>query len=118
VWAIPSCSRTTEAVPQTSVAESWNADLTATGHVLFLSLRRQDSTVTGTGSLRSLLSPGAADALVVAGQYRSDSLILTLNAVAGYQMHFTGTYGVRHASLSGTLDGGAFSNQRVSFRTP
>lgn len=110
------CQRTTEAATRDSFWETWNADLAGTNQVLFLSLWRRDSTVTGTGHLRSLLTPTARDSLVIVGKYRSDSLFLTLNAVAGYQMQLTGTYGTKFASLFGTLDGGAFSNKPVSFR--
>jgi hypothetical protein len=99
-------------------SEAWAADLVASRQVLFLNLLRSGSTVSGSATLSGLLEPGVSDRLSVTGANRGDSLDIIMSKTGGGQYRLMAIYGGNRARLSGTLNGGEFTNLAVSFRKP
>jgi hypothetical protein len=99
-------------------SEQWAADLVASRQVLFLSLLRSGSTMSGSATLSGLLEPGGSDRLSVTGTNRGDTLDILMSRASGGQYHLLAIYGSNRARLSGTLNGGEFTNLAVSFRKP
>ncbi|MBL0170296.1 MAG: hypothetical protein IPP90_06110 [Gemmatimonadaceae bacterium] len=101
---------------QPRATEAWTADLVVTRQVLFMTLTRESSTVKGTGSLTALLVPGSGDPLTIAGTRRGDTLDITYRRADGGSFRFVGSYVANNAGLQGSVNGGEFTNLRVSFR--
>ncbi len=98
-------------------AQSWSADITATRQVLFMTLTIKASSVSGTGTLSSLLSPGTADALTLVGTRHADTLDITFSRTSGDRFRLIGHYVGSGVGLTGSLTGGEFSNTSISFRS-
>jgi hypothetical protein len=95
-------------------SERWAADLTASRQVLFMTLQRSGSAVSGTGTLASLTNPGGA-ALTVTGTRHADSLSVSYHRPPGDAFRFDGRY--TGQGLVGVLDGAEFVRVAVSFRS-
>ena len=102
---------------QTTDAQSWSADIVATRQVLFMTLTFKASSVSGTGNLSSLLSPGTVDALTLVGTRNADTLDIAFSRVSGDRFRLIGHYVGSGVGLTGSLSGGQFSNTSVSFRS-
>ena len=94
--------------------ESWAADLVARQQVLFMTLERRDSDVTGTGTLASLTNPGG-ESLTITGTRRADSLSVTYRRQSADPFRFVGRY--TGPGIVGVLHGAEFVQVAVSFRS-
>ena len=110
--AAPACESTIE-VPTT---ETWAADLTTSGRVLFMTFGRNDTSLTGTGSLAFLTGPGA-EQLTLSGTRHADTLAIVFQRPSGSQFAFHGWYVLNHGAIGGVLNGGDFVNLSVAFRS-
>ena len=107
----PGCQSTID-IPTT---ETWAADLTTSGRVLFMTFGRDQTSLTGTGSLAFLTGPGA-EQLTLSGTRRADTLAIVFRRPSGSEFSFTGWYVVNHGAISGVLNGSDFVNLSVAFR--
>ena len=80
-----------------------------------MTFTRQQPDLAGTGLLGALTSPGG-EGLTFSGTRRADTLDITYVRVTGGSFHFAGWFVAGHAGIAGTLNGGEFVNQSVSFR--
>ena len=94
--------------------ERWVADLTTTRQVLFMTLERSGSEVTGTASLASLTNPGS-EPLTLTGTRLADSLRITYRRQGGDPFTFSGRY--VGPGLGGVLHGAEFVQLAVAFRS-
>lgn len=106
-----SCQSTID-VPTT---ETWAADLTTSGRVLFMTFGRNEISLTGTGSLAFLTGPGA-EQLTLSGTRRADTLAIVFRRPSGSEFSFTGWYVANHGAITGVVNGGDFVNLSVAFR--
>ena len=100
--------------PSANTREIWAADL-ATDLLLIMTLDFQDSEITGTGLLAPLGSPGG-DPLTITGTRTADTLDIHYQRGQAAPLRFQGWYTLNGTLLAGTLHGGAFNQQAVTFR--
>ena len=107
---VPACRSGTDA----DGTERWAADLASNRQVLFMTLQRQGSTVSGSGTLASLTNPGG-ESLRVSGVRVGDSLRVTFNRALANPFQFAGRY--TGPGIVGVLDGAEFARLSVAFRS-
>ena len=94
--------------------ENWAADIATSRQVLFMTLERRGSDVTGTGVLASLTNPGG-ESLTLTGPRRADSVSITYRRQAADPFRLVGRY--VGPGIVGVLDGAEFVQVDVSFRS-
>ena len=107
--AITTCRSST--APTSALEGAWTADLPSSQAVISLHLAVADTVVTGSGVLGSLTDIAGLP-LTVHGTFLAPNASLSLDG-AGIAMTFVGS--VSGSALTGTLNGGSYTNLAVTF---